>query len=267
MKVPSPERPSKVRRLVRSRAPSRRFGNVDDEPLVVVAVPGDVGFQVDAVAGQAEPEEGRFAVGGDEVVDRDFGQRRRRRDHDPGGGEGDGADPHLRERSAGRAFARVGDFFALRRRLGVDGQPDREVDADLAEDPDRGFHPRQRAFGEFDRELGEAHLRVAGGFFVELTRGCDGALGRVRRAGPGLPAVGGRMGVVLGGDDVAGRRQGGRARHPCERQQCKGAGQHRQADSHAPPGPARISTCGPGVHPTILDIHDFDHYFWVEGFL
>ena len=50
----------------------RAFRDVDRESLVVVAVPGDVGFEEDFVAGQFEAEAGRLARWRDDVVDGDL---------------------------------------------------------------------------------------------------------------------------------------------------------------------------------------------------
>ena len=199
--------------------PDRRFRHRDREPLVVVAVPFDVGFEEDRPADAAEhpeTEERRFARVRNEVVDRSGD--RRRRDPECGGGHGAGAD--LSRRGTGFGFEAA--EIALRRRLWVDAEPDRQVDADVFEDAHRFFRCDDRYQGfVLDGELREADLRVAGRRSEELVVGRGGAGRHVGGADACLPAVGGGVRVVLGGDDVAGVGERGSGRR-------RDRGQHEQ---------------------------------------
>ena len=176
------------------------FGDVDREVLVVIATPGDPGFEEDVVIEDAEAKASRFPTLGFDVVNRhgrkghrqakfqgpDFGRRHRER-----------ACPHLCiRRTGGRTLSRF--KLALRRGLRVDAEAGRQVHADGLQVPGRGFAGRF----VLDDELGEPDLRVPRRLLEELSRGVH----RTRRrfiggASSCLPSVFRCRGVVLRRND------------------------------------------------------------------
>ena len=129
-KVPLPAIPVKTRRFLRIVS-ERRFRHRDREALVVVAAPFDVGFEVDVRAGDVEAEEGRFALGGDQVVDRDQGDAAGRGEHEAEGGDRDAALADDRVERAGGVLVRSVASAHCVGRLRVDAEPDRKVDPDV----------------------------------------------------------------------------------------------------------------------------------------
>ena len=85
----------------------------------------------------AEAEQGRFPLVRDEVVDLDASVDRRRRRHS--GETVICAVADLRSGGQVRAFGFEARQVALRRRLRVDAEADRQVDPHVLEDPDRFF--------------------------------------------------------------------------------------------------------------------------------
>ena len=187
-----------------------RRGHMDGEALVVVAGPVDVAFEEDFAAGEFEAEAGRLALLGFDVVDRHFGQRRRRRRGNAQRRQGDGdlafADFGFRVCAGAVSGPRFEDRErAALRRPRVDAEADRQVDSDRLQFVNRGFA------GGFvlDDELGEAPVGVGAGGVEELRGSGDRAerrarFGRFGLAGAGLPAgAHRRMSRVAGGDDAA----------------------------------------------------------------